>query len=78
MDSVLLSLVEGSYGIPDMFNDACAVLANGGSDLEKFQALQKLADGWIDKDEDEAIEVEDQDSEPAVATTIEDLPANPF
>jgi len=78
VDSVLLSLVEGSYGIPDMFNDACAVLANGGSDLEKFQALQKLADGWIDKDEDEAIEVEDQDSEPAVATTIEDLPTHPF
>ena len=80
VDSVLLSLVEGSYGIPDMFNDACGVLAKGGSDLEKFQALQKLADEWeVDEDEAiEAIEVEVQDSEPAVATTIEDLPAHPF
>ena len=80
VDSVLLSLVEGSYGIPDMFNDACGVLAKGGSDLEKFQALQKLADEWeVDEDEAiEAIEVEAQDSEPATATAIEDLPANPF
>jgi len=78
VDSVLLSLVEGSYGIPDMFNDACAVLANGGSDLDKFNALNQLVDGWIDKDEDEAIEVEAQDSEPDVAIEIEDLPANPF
>ena len=80
VDSVLLSLVEGSYGIPDMFNDACGVLAKGGSDLEKFQALQKLADEWeVDEDEAiEAIEVEAQDSEPATATTIEDLPTHPF
>gem|GEM_PF-1062329 len=80
VDSVLLSLVEGSYGIPDMFNDACGVLAKGGSDLEKFQALQKLADEWeVDEDEEiGAIEVEAQDSEPAVAIEIEDLPANPF
>ena len=80
VDSVLLSLVEGSYGIPDMFNDACGVLAKGGSDLEKFQALQKLADEWeVDEDEEiGAIEVEAQDSEPDVAIEIEDLPANPF
>ena len=78
VDHVLLNwTTEGQGGGSTLFDDACAVLANGGSDLEKFQALQKVADGW-EVDEDEAIEVEVQDSEPAVATTIEDLPTHPF
>jgi len=79
VDHVLLNwTTEGQGGGSTLFDDACAVLAKGGSDLDKFNALNQLVDGWIDKDEDEAIEVEAQDSEPDVATTIEDLPANPF
>jgi len=82
VDSVLLNwTTEGQGGGSTLFDDACEVLAKGGSDLDKFNALNQLADGWIDKDEDEAIEeieVEAQDSEPDVAIAIEDLPANPF
>jgi len=81
VDHVLLDwTTEGQGGGSTLFDGACGVLAKGGSDLEKFQALQKLADEWeVDEDEEiGAIEVEDQDSEPAVAIEIEDLPANPF
>jgi len=79
VDHVLLDwTTEGQGGGSTLFDEACEVLAKSGSDLDKFNALNQLVDGWIDKDEDEAIEVEAQDSEPATATAIEDLPANPF
>ena len=82
-DHVLLDwATEGTGGGSTLFDDACAVLAKGGSDQEKLDQLVELVDGQrVDENsenEDEEAESEDQDSEPLAATSIEDLSANPF
>lgn len=82
-DHVLLDwATEGLGGGSTLFDDACAVLAKGGSDQDKLNQLVELVDGQRvgedSENEDEETESEVQDSEPLAATSIEDLSANPF